>query len=160
MIIVPIHLKAKTMIVDAPRIFFNEQMMQNIRNSYALGAYSSGDFCHRVTENQIFFFCNVAQGNKFECEIDSFRIKAITPHLESESENTYHLILIAEYCDEGRKGQEKEWPIDDLFQGLSGCFIVSPGERSLYALNTAKAYRKSLEESWDKLWVPYSNSYN
>ncbi|MDQ5954808.1 MAG: hypothetical protein QG583_736 [Patescibacteria group bacterium] len=157
MIIVPFTLiKAKTMIADAPRLFFNEQLMQNIKNSYALGAYTPSDFCRKVTEGQIFFFCSVTQGNKFECEIDSFRIKEIRAQLESEDENVYHLILVAEYCDEERKGQEKEWPADDLFKGLNACFIVNLGERSLYAGNSAKAYRRQLEEKWDKLWVPYN----
>ena len=156
MVIVPLTLKTIAMIADAPRLFFNEQLMQNIKNSYALGAYTPSDFCRKVTEGQIFFFCSVTQGNKFECQIDSFRIKEIRPHLESKSENTYHLILVAEYCDEGRKGQEKEWIADDLFKGLNACFIVNLGERSLYAGNSAKAYRRQLEEKWDKLWVPYN----
>ncbi len=142
-------------VLKTPPLFLNQELLQGIRK-YPLGAYSAQEFCQRIQEGQIFFLVNVFKERAFHCEIDAFRVKEITHCLGLKSEDKSALNLVVEYCDEERKGPEHEYVVEKFFSiELNAIFIVDINERSLYALNAAKAYRKDLEENWDKLWVPY-----
>ncbi len=140
---------------DTPSLSLNYSLIKKIRSFYPSASFTARHFCERVTEGQTFYFAHSEKQQKFNCEVDSFKVRKITPYFGPKTENRDSLILILEYCTEGKKGKEKECLVDDFFiQELNTIFLQGPDQRPFRALVEAQEYQNQLERTWSKLWLP------